>query len=59
MMVLNMIKAKFIDSESVFPTGDTRLPKAFDRLKCNLRWEFVEYYNLVLNKTCTNNQMLW
>ena len=22
-------KAKFIDSESVFPTGDTRLPKAF------------------------------
>ena len=58
MMVINMIKAKFIDSESVFPTGDTRLPKAFDRLKRNLRGKFVEYYNLVLNKTCTNNQML-
>jgi len=33
-------QAKFIDSESVTP----QLPKI----------EFVEYYNLIMNKTCNN-----
>ena len=52
-------QAKIIDSESVFP----RLPKAFDictrKVKHNLFGKFVEYYNLVSNKTCIDNRMLW
>ena len=31
---------------------------AYEKSKLNLFGKFVEYYNLVLNKTCNDNRML-